>query len=203
MQVHAHLILARSLDEAGLPEHLLTPRLDVHHMIVDQVGIDDARTLVTLAACRPIEDSVRSFVVCASTLTNEAQNALLKLFEEPPLACEFYVIVPHESAIIPTLRSRLVASMSASPVCENEDVATFLAQSYAERLSFIAALAKEKSRSRMEALATALAAYALDEKTIPQSGRSALAFVEPYMHVKGGSKKMLLEHLALSLPVAE
>lgn len=202
MQVHAHIRVAPSLGEASLPEAVRTPGLDVHHTIVPQLGIDDARTLVTLASRRPIERSVRSFVVCCSSLTVEAQNALLKLLEEPPHATEFYLVVPHESRIIPTLRSRLVhTGASQKGGAPNADAQQFLAHGHAERLATIALLAKAGEGPRMESLATALAAMAAEGAIGDMQARKALTFVEPYIHVKGGSKKMLLEHLALVLPI--
>lgn len=202
MQVHAHLCIASSLDGASVPDTVRIPGLDVHHTVVAQLGIDDARALVMLASRRPVERQVRSFVVCCNSLSVEAQNALLKLFEEPPHATEFFLVVPHASKIIPTLRSRLVlAGVAEGASAPNEDVAGFLAASYAERLATIAALAKAGEGVRMESLATALTAGATEGTISDMAARQALAFTEPYMHVKGGSKKMLLEHLALALPV--
>lgn len=42
----------------------------------------------------------------ADTLNEEASNALLKLFEEPPARTVFFLIVQHEQALLPTIRSR-------------------------------------------------------------------------------------------------
>ncbi len=46
------------------------------------------------------------FIPEAHTLTSEAQNALLKLLEEPPLNTFFILTASSEQALLPTIRSR-------------------------------------------------------------------------------------------------
>ena len=72
------------------------------------LGIDQVRTLqqtLSLSPARP--DSVRVAVIDeAETLTLEAQNALLKLIEEPPPATTMILIATNLEALLPTVRSR-------------------------------------------------------------------------------------------------
>src|SRR5665213_1598088 len=47
-------------------------------------SVDDARALYSLAWQRPLVGEKKALIISASRLYHEAQNALLKLFEEPP-----------------------------------------------------------------------------------------------------------------------
>ena len=48
-------------------------------------SIDDVRRLITRSSLKPNESDKQVFIICnANKLREEAQNALLKLFEEPP-----------------------------------------------------------------------------------------------------------------------
>lgn len=201
--MHATLIIAGSLDGAELPVELSTQSADVEHVLMDQFTIDAARRLTERASRQPVSAAQRSFVVCCSSMTLEAQNALLKLFEEPPAPSVFYLIVPHESLLLPTLRSRLMKRFAGSSSVRDTAAAdAFLAMSYADRLAAIAAMQKSKDTASMERLARTLATViAHDVGAYDQVVVAEVAFVESRIGVKGGSKKMLLEHLALSLPM--
>ncbi len=72
------------------------------------LGIDDAREIKTLAGTRPIlEGGKKIFVLQVNAITVEAQNALLKLLEEPPAYAHFFIIVPSAHLLLPTVKSRM------------------------------------------------------------------------------------------------
>src|SRR3989344_7768194 len=72
----------------------------------DRFGVDDARALIEQAQLKTFGES--TFLIAVGSITTEAQQALLKLFEEPQAGIMFVLIAPH-GAIIPTLRSRMLA----------------------------------------------------------------------------------------------
>ncbi|MEX0917711.1 MAG: hypothetical protein WDZ93_00990 [Candidatus Paceibacterota bacterium] len=201
MHIHAHLIIAPVFASELLPESVRTPSVDVSHRVAEQFSVSDARTLITDALGRPVEAPERSFVLWCDTMTREAQNALLKLFEDPPEQSVFYLMIPHESRLIPTLRSRLIRYMPDAVVVASDDAALFLKRTYADRLAVIAALQKAKDSAGMVALGDALTTHVAAEPE--QYGVEVVreaALTLTYLRTKGGSKKMLLEHLALTLP---
>lgn len=63
----------------------------------------------------------------ADTLNEEASNALLKLFEEPPARTVFFLIVEHEHALLPTIRSRAQV-FHFSPVSRTDIVSGLIAR---------------------------------------------------------------------------
>ncbi len=72
------------------------------------LGIDQVRLLQQTLSLSPTRaDSVRVVVIDqAESLTLEAQNALLKLIEEPPPATTMILTVTNPEALLPTVRSR-------------------------------------------------------------------------------------------------
>ncbi|MEN4052817.1 MULTISPECIES: DNA polymerase III subunit delta' [Sulfurimonas] len=53
------------------------------------------------------ESQTKYIIIAAIEFTAVAQNALLKLLEEPPKNIEFIIISPTKSNLLPTVRSRL------------------------------------------------------------------------------------------------
>ena len=77
----------------------------VKTFFVDDFKVDDAK-LVTKEAYIA-ESETKYIVLSAITFNTYAQNALLKLLEEPPRNIVFIIIVRNKSALLPTIRSRL------------------------------------------------------------------------------------------------
>ena len=81
-----------------------------------EIGVDAVRDLVTAISVRPFEGERR--VVLALELeraTEAAQQALLKILEEPPLGTRFACTVGDDRALLPTVRSRLATVRLPEP----------------------------------------------------------------------------------------
>ena len=142
-------------------------------------SVDDARALSDIAFRTARTKAGRALIVSAERLFHEAQNALLKLFEEPPEHTLIILVVPSSGTLLPTLRSRLRELPKESRHAERGAgyVEEFLKASTAERERILAKLI-ERSRSddtdkkqaaRTETLrlaeGLARAAYALQKNT--------------------------------------
>ena len=199
---HALVYIANSLASSAVPECYKTQSVDIHHVTVDRFGISDARTLAGQAAQTAVGKNGRIFVVTTNTIPVDAQNALLKLFEEPPKGVQFHIVIPQEGILIPTLRSRVQLMQAATEeISENEVFQTFLRSSYADRLSYVADITKVKDTQAIQELMHGAEMYA---HTLVQSDPTAaksVLLVSEYIKTPGASKKMLLEEVALSLPV--
>ncbi len=137
----------------------------------------------------------RRFVIFAESMTEEAQNALLKLFEEPPQETVFYLVIPNPSILLPTLRSRLIGREEGVSSQESSLTDEFIKMNYGERLDLIAKLAKKDSDS-LKRLVVDLGKVDTKDRRVKQS----LLLATKYISNRGASKKMLVEELALSLP---
>lgn len=178
-------------------------------------GVDEARELAAWAADKPVGggDARKFFVLAADAYTHEAQNALLKAFEEPPPCTHFFLLAPHAEILLPTLRSRLVvlstqegvAAHSASLVA---DADAFLAGTSAARLARVEKLVKALkdeniTRGDVRVFLAAIIVCARGRGTFPRARVAALRellFAEKYAHDRSASFKLLLEHLSVVLP---
>lgn len=74
--------------------------------IRDDFKIEDAKEVISEAY--KSEESIKTLILGAKTFTVPAQNALLKILEEPPRNIVFILLAPNKSTFLPTVRSRLV-----------------------------------------------------------------------------------------------
>ncbi len=71
----------------------------------DEFKVDDAKKVMKEAYIA--EESTKHLIIVAPTYRIEAQNALLKLLEEPPRNIVFILIAKSKTALLPTIRSRM------------------------------------------------------------------------------------------------
>ena len=71
-------------------------------------SVDDARSLQDVVRTTSLSGN-KLIILSISRIFHEAQNALLKTFEEPPEGITLVLCVPSEGMLLETLRSRLIA----------------------------------------------------------------------------------------------
>lgn len=92
-------------DPYGVLEELNLPKEDVRIFESEEFKIEDAKNVIAEAY---ISSTREKFVVLIGKIFNkEAQNALLKVLEEPPHNIHFLLFVPYKNTLIPTIRSRM------------------------------------------------------------------------------------------------
>ncbi len=181
----------------------LTADAEVLDEYNNRFGIQDARDLVKRAYNRPSEESTQCLVVRSDFITHEAQNALLKIIEEPPLSTRFIFILPEGFSILPTLMSRFqivkIPEFSLGKE-SNIEFYTFLSQCYKDRLTAIEKATKQKDVDWQQSIKRGLIQYIKNIKPSSQSYLFELEFVARKLLTRGASNKMLLEHMSLILP---
>lgn len=92
-------------------------------------AIRELRSFVKLKIPRLENNHIGRLIIIehAHRLTNEAQNALLKLLEEPPAGTAIILTAHHEEALLPTIRSRSQTVQVRSP--EKTALASFFQHS--------------------------------------------------------------------------
>ena len=200
MEPPVNLLIAANITTSDLPLAYKTPSADVRHFVLPQLGIKEVRQIIETASSRSWGMAEYVFVIVSSSLTTEAQNAMLKLFEEPPENSKFYLILPNEALLLPTLRSRFITATTEAKVFDLKAARDFMKLSYAERLELVSDRAKARDQSWMEVLVMQLIKLDQESKLDANSKRSLL-LAENYIKIRGASKKALLEELALTLPV--
>lgn len=195
---HANLLIGnREWALSQIPETEKEEGPDVLVLSFDRMSIANVWTLIHETNLRPVAREYRTFIISCNSILQEAQNALLKLFEEPNGHTLFYMIIPREDILLPTLRSRLHLLATEGQAEEQKSFTTFLKSSYQDRLSTIAAKLEAEDTAWVNEIVQGLALYAHKKQDAPLI-RDVL-MLESYIYTNGSSKKMLLEHIALSL----
>jgi len=191
----------------------------------ERFGIDEARALIEEAQLKNF--GTITFFIATASLPTEAQQALLKLFEEPQPGTTFVLLVSH-GTIIPTLRSRMLPypvsaqhiapkKVLGSPVSRKaalgpdsfseQCVASFLKGNSKVRSEMITKLLKdddvrEPVRELLQGLEAELHKHLQKSKGNKEvlEGLSDIAKVRSYANDRSPSFKMLLEHLVIALP---
>lgn len=207
---HANLIPHAYSDIA---DALRTELGDVElvEIIEQTLPIERARDIVDIQLMKSGErDQV--IVLAFDTATREAQNALLKVLEEPVASTFFFIVTPQEHLLLPTLRSRLsrlttYSSQSTAKTKQNAEAVKFLKASVQERLEIIKPFIEEKDRQGTAHLikdvtrAIENRRESMDGGAVWADSLRQLNTLLTYSQDPASSPKMLLEHMAGIVPV--
>lgn len=213
MAIRAALALLKPKNGAVDKEDEAKLRLETHpdffYKEYDLFSIDDSHEIIDKASKRPFSGEKKVFILEINGFSTESANALLKTFEEPYESTHFFVLLSSLENILPTLRSRLlVINIGKKDIeidQEQEKIyIDFLKGPIKRRMEII----KEFLDDRFEAInflnGLEIAIY---KKNINGDNidKNFVAIKEvfrcrPFLLNRGGSPKMILEHIALSLP---
>ncbi|HEY4503239.1 MAG TPA: hypothetical protein VJC14_02295 [Candidatus Paceibacterota bacterium] len=219
---HAYLI--EGVREEMVPEILsLLPELGVEvmgnsdfaHVTLDTFKVEDARNLKSYALERANSGGKKVFIVATNNFLLEAQNTLLKMFEEPIENTHFFLIVPDASALLKTFISRFYfISARQDLAVELKEAEKFIAMNPSARINFIKellaenedddeALALDSSRAKalrfLNELESAL--HKNPVSRMPLDTYQQIFQVRKFLRMPGSSTKSLMESVALVIPV--
>ncbi|MCL9972440.1 MAG: hypothetical protein NBV63_03500 [Candidatus Pacebacteria bacterium] len=199
--MHHALITDRSVEElcaqlvAGGVTLVGNP--DVSITRYGELNVDDARRISQFASLKAVGGG-KYFVIAFDRAGTEAQNALLKVVEEAPGDSHFYFSTPLPGSLLPTLRSRCTVEQrhAHDDVAGENSARIFLKATYAERLTQVEKLVtlaqKSGDKSTLKALVHALVHVAPSRDTLDAAR---------YIEQNGSSPKLILSHLAVTLPL--
>jgi DNA polymerase III delta prime subunit len=179
------------------------------------LSVADARLVAKLASGAPFKGEHKVVIIAANRAYHEAQNALLKLFEEPPPGTYLFLIMPSLGGVLPTLRSRvsvLTSDAVQSKLKIPEIAEQFLKASKEKRTALIKKLAsggddEERRENREEVIAIVngveAAAYAaMNEKSSADITAllSDISILRSNLYDRSAPVRMILEHLSLVIP---
>lgn len=176
-------------------------------------AIDNAREIKLLAGTKPVNSSgKRIFILTMNGITIEAQNAMLKLLEEPADYARFFLIMPSSHLLLPTVRSRLhiielekfAGGVEAKKA--RELAVSFLAVSVGKRLEAVKNMVDDIAKEKKSARAAIDFLNSLEEVVREEKGAKsgyktleAIELTRKYASDRAPSMKMLLEYVALSI----
>lgn len=178
---------------------------DFFHEKYETLGIDESRRIKEIHSSKSfVTGSKRIFVIETNGITHEAQNSLLKIFEEPHEHTHFFIIIPSASILLPTLRSRLhIIEGEREEHMGLAEAKNFLKLSPKDKVAFVDDLAKNISDEEAEKSVAVefLAALEIVLAEAPEKNQRALRAIlkaRDYMNDRSPSIKQLLEFVALS-----
>lgn len=189
-------------------------------------SVEDARNVCESAASAPFAGEYKVLIISASRAYHEAQNALLKLFEEPPPNTYIFLALPSLGGLLPTLRSRVqvlnpyrdVRRPTSNVGRRTSDTSAeeFIKASKEKRSAIIKKLTsgkdeEERRELRNEAIAIVNGVEAIAYKRRQRGDSlggsqgvssllSDIAVLRGYLYDRSAPVKMILEHLSFVIP---
>lgn len=172
-------------------------------------GIDDARDLKKWASGKPLIGEIKVSLIIAKSITYEAQNALLKILEEPPVGTYIFMNLESLGGLLPTFISRIrilqTPSMDMTDRFSGKEEIQDLARAFCranlnEKFSIIHSLDKDKDKMKQllrDLEKTYRQDYIIQSSNDSVSGAMKnILTAKIFSSVRGSSPKMLLEWLA-------
>jgi DNA polymerase III, delta subunit len=204
MEHHAYLYRAKAVSkETALA---LLPQLnasEIEYVVVRSFGIDNVRELTSMAYRTPDSGGRLGIVVVAEGITIEAEQALLKLLEEPPLTTAFLFCILDSVFLLPTLLSRFSDITKPSDFIQTQAFADFLSSSLKDRILVISTKLANKDLLWQQEMKQGLIAYLGNPKAnLEANSLGVLSYVVDHLLTRGASNKQLFEEIALTIPLA-
>jgi DNA polymerase III delta prime subunit len=185
--------------------------LHIERFFYSTLGVEEAELLRTQHVERAPDGHDQCFLIFALSVTHEAQQSLLKMFEEPRAGTHFFLLMPETTAILPTVRSRAqYVRLDGEVRPYVDEVQKFITLSKEKRLAYVSELIKshedDETSGKLRLAASQFISALIEEtrkdsKNLVAEGaflRDAVT-MRGYLDSRGASVKMILEHLALTL----
>lgn len=163
-------------------------------------GIDEARDLEQWAIGKPLTGDIKVCLIVTKTITFEAQNALLKVLEEPPAGTYIFINLENLGGLLPTVISRVMVLDGASDsetlgYLKDNNILKFLNSNIRDRLTIVLSLAKKEDKNVMKEFIKNLEEIAYKENVSANQMKNILT-AKIFARARGSSPKMLLEWLS-------
>ena len=206
---HAYLVVGeREVVRKSLADFLRenfdikTDSPDLQNIICDTLTIDMARKIAQDTSRKSFDGGRKFFLIETNIITEEAQNALLKIFEEPNTDTHFFVMMPQD-ILLPTLRSRMQIIQLQSE--KNGEAENFLKKTILERLEAVKKITdgiadEEKTKQDAVALLNEIENELYQNGVQKEVGGLTLCQrARASLYDRGAPVKMILENLMISL----
>ena len=173
----------------------------------DTFSISDGRALKEAHIRKAFTGERKIFVISANSITNEAQNALLKTFEDAVSGTHFFLVFPPETQLLPTFLSRLEVYTNEKKKDGNEKfVSEFLDSNPADRIGQLQKLIESKDKAKSADFLNGLEMEVKKRVPSPISKEYAFLFKEiikcrKYLTGRSPSVKIILEYISLITPL--
>jgi hypothetical protein len=189
---------------------------DFYHLEIDSFKMNDAVNLKALTSEKSFANGVNSkkiFILSANSFLLDAQNSLLKIFEEPIANTHFFIVTPSIQIFIPTLLSRFYVIKNEEDNSKTKEAENFVKMPLSKRIDFLKELlvaeedeeeGNEKNSPKAKALQflNEIETFLHSKKVLRTTSNTfqQIFKVRKYLRQPGSSAKSLMESVALSIP---
>lgn len=202
-ELYHHTFLLRSARSVDFVleeifEVLDRQKVTLHTFNEEKLTIDHVRDIQEITYRKdPTEYSV--YIIRASGMSQEAQNGLLKIIEEPPVGA-YFVFITTEPALLPTFLSRSHEVFVEEEALEVINPEEFLSLGIPERLAFVTELLGKHKKSevtRQEIMqALCMLSEFLQSKDRTDDARRVFEMTRT-LEISSGSLKQVLEGVSV------
>lgn len=189
---------------------------DFYPISADSFTVADARNLKSIGYEKSFSSNKKIFLISANNILLEAQNTLLKIFEEPIENTHFFVILPNVHTLLKTLISRFYVIKTKPELTEElKEAEKFITMSVRDRIEFIKELLTESEENEkiisrdsprlkalkfLNAIESALV-FKMPRGILDTHTSFAQIFkARQFLSEPGSSAKNLMESVALAMP---
>lgn len=193
---------------------------DFIHISIDNFKIEEAFYLRSMSSDKSFSSNKKKiFLICVNSFSLDAQNVLLKMFEEPIVNTHFFLIVPDADALLKTLVSRFYVISPKTILKEGvKEAEKFIAMTLNTRINFLKNFLIEDDKNEEIAQTDSTRAkslrflnaleFVLHQRTMSKRHFDINYFehffkVREFLRMPGSSAKSLMESVALIIPVLD
>lgn len=170
----------------------------------DRLGIKDGHAIKQQAFLSSSTGTAKIFLIITNSFTKEAENALLKLLEEPPKETYFFIAASSLDNLSLILRSRLAVLTDREGYDMDEEKKEFLIKFLKcqpqKRLEIVKKLVDDRERTSEFVKGLELVALGLSEKKNLSDIIEDIKLSRSLIEHPALSCRLILEYLSLSLP---
>lgn len=190
---------------------------DFYYKEIDTLGVEDAVDLKNFQNKKAIGGNKKILVIQTNFITSEAQNSLLKVFEEMAEETHLFLISSSAENFLDTLKSRfeIVVLDNSKNTEEDVNLKNFLAADFQARSNFLKRFWEHKKDEKADKAGAILFIKKIENflynkfKQNQNSEKLPIRFEElfeeinkstSFLNDRSPSIKMILEYLALIIP---
>jgi DNA polymerase III delta prime subunit len=191
---------------------------DFCRISVDSFRIEDARNLKSMSLEKSFFQEKKIFFISANNFLPEAQNALLKILEEPTENTHFFLVVPDANSLLRTFTSRFYVISNQEDKMVKSNAEKFITMKLQDRINFLKEFLKEAEESDESIIEDSVRSKAIKflnaletvlyRKTVSNFKLNIKTdfFVKifnarEFLRQSGSSVKNLMESVALTIPI--
>ncbi len=180
---------------------------DVFIFSFPDLGVDHITEIITANLRKPVLGGKKFIIVDFTSISNQAQNSLLKTLEEPQKNTHIFLLTQTSAVFLPTVLSRVhvvtfdEGEQSTEEVSIAKRASSFLGSNQSERLEMVKQILKERDDEEInDGYIQNFTAELERQSHSKVQDMSPFLILDEYMRDSSSSTKLLLEYIALSIP---